>query len=61
VDISARPAEVLYAGAAPGLTGVAQVNVRLPDDLPIQGTERVSVVLKVGSASSRQGVTFWAK
>ena len=61
VDISAHPAEILYAGAAPGLTGVAQVNVRLPDDLPIQGTERVSVVLKVGSASSRQGVTFWAK
>ena len=61
VEISARPAEILYAGAAPNFAGVTQINVRLPADLPISGTERVSVALVIGGISSRQGVTFWAK
>ena len=31
--IDGQPAEVLFAGPAPGLTGVGQVNVRVPRGL----------------------------
>jgi uncharacterized protein (TIGR03437 family) len=30
--IANRPAEVLYSGAAPGIPGLWQINVRIPDD-----------------------------
>jgi uncharacterized protein (TIGR03437 family) len=53
------PAEVLYAGEAPGLVGLLQVNARVPADFP-EGTLG-SVVLSVGGAESRVGVTFWVK
>jgi uncharacterized protein (TIGR03437 family) len=52
-------AEVLYAGEAPGLVGCLQVNARIPADFP-EG-DRGSVVLSVGGAESRVGVTFWVK
>jgi len=50
VLVRAKPAEILYAGSAPGLVaGVMQVNVRLPDcDLPCQQ----QLVLKVGSRAA---------
>ncbi len=32
-------ADPIYAGAAPGLDGVQQVNIRVPDDLPTMTTE----------------------
>jgi uncharacterized protein (TIGR03437 family) len=50
-------AELLYAGAAPGLVaGVLQVNVRVPPEtLP---GDAVPVVLTCGSASSPAGVTL---
>ena len=34
VSIGGIPAEVLYSGLAPGLTGVWQINVRIPDEAP---------------------------
>jgi len=37
-----------YAGAAPGLTGVQQVNVAIPDDLPA-GTAQLIVCATAGS------------
>jgi uncharacterized protein (TIGR03437 family) len=40
------PAEVLFAGAAPGLVGVTQVNVRIP--LDVAGTGPVPVTVRVG-------------
>ena len=57
VQISSLDAEVLYAGAAPGLiAGVVQVNVRLPSNTP--SLSAVPVVLSVGGASSQASVTI---
>lgn len=57
VTIGGKEAEVEYAGAAPQLvSGVLQVNVRIPDDAP-QGDD-VPVVLTVGDHRSRDGVTI---
>ena len=56
VTIGGKEAEVEYAGAAPQLiSGVLQVNVRIPDDAP-RGDD-VPVVLTVGDHRSRDGVT----
>jgi uncharacterized protein (TIGR03437 family) len=50
VTVNGQPAEVLYAGGAPGLTaGLLQVNVRLPEG--VSGT--VEIVLEVGGRASR--------
>lgn len=49
------PAEILYAGAAPGaVAGLFQINVRLPAGLR---SGNVPVVVTVGSASSQAGLT----
>jgi uncharacterized protein (TIGR03437 family) len=57
VTIGGQPAEVVYAGGAPGLVaGVLQVNARVPADLTPTGN--VPVVLEVGSAASQPGVTL---
>ena len=56
VLIGGKTAEVLYAGAAPGLVaGVMQVNVRVP---PNVDSGENAVVLNVGTTSSPQGVTI---
>jgi uncharacterized protein (TIGR03437 family) len=55
VIIGGLDAEILYAGAAPGLTaGVMQVNARIPGNLTQRGA--VNIVLIVGERSSRPGV-----
>ncbi len=55
VRIGGLPAEVVYAGSAPGLVaGVFQLNVRLPDELPV-GNQPVEIT--VGTATSPTGVT----
>jgi uncharacterized protein (TIGR03437 family) len=55
--IGGAPAEVLYAGAAPGLVaGVFQVNVRVPSSTAPGSA--VPVQLRVGGATSRTGVTL---
>lgn len=57
VTIGGRPAEVVYAGAAPEMVaGVLQVNARVPEDAP--AGLAVPVVLTVGNASSQPGVTM---
>jgi len=59
VIIGGLPAEVLYAGSAPGLVlGILQVNARIPAG--IRGSE-ASVVLTVGQAKSQPGVTVAVK
>jgi uncharacterized protein (TIGR03437 family) len=61
-EIGAEPVEILFAGAAPGLVGVLQLNARVPVDLAgASFARRVSVVLHVGTASSRSGVSVWIK
>jgi len=53
--IAGLSAQVLYAGAAPGLVaGVIQLNVRIPANSP---SGNVPVVFKVGSASSQANLT----
>jgi uncharacterized protein (TIGR03437 family) len=59
VFIGGREAEVLYAGAAPGnVAGLFQVNARIPSDTPSGDAE---VILQVGEARSRAGVTVAVK
>jgi len=53
-DISA---EVLYAGAAPGLiTGIVQINARIPDNTPTG--KAVPITLSAGTIASPPGVTL---
>jgi uncharacterized protein (TIGR03437 family) len=57
VEIGGLPAEVLYAGAAPGLvSGALQVNARVPAG--VTPGPLVPVVLKIGDAGSQTGVTL---
>ena len=56
--IAGRAAIVAFAGAAPGLTGVYQVNVLVPADTP-SGT--VPVTLSAAGASSQSAVTIQIK
>jgi uncharacterized protein (TIGR03437 family) len=56
VTIDGRKAQVLYAGAIPGaLTGLLQVNVRLPDGVR---SGNVPVLLYAGEAASQARVTL---
>lgn len=51
ISMDGHPAEVLYAGAAPGmLAGIVQVNVRIPDTAAVGVV--ISVTLSVGDYSS---------
>ena len=56
VTIGGQDAEVLYAGAAPGLAAVMQLNVRVPTG--IKTGSAVPIVLTIGNASSQPGVTL---
>ena len=57
VTIGGIEAEVLYAGAAPGLVaGVFQVNVRVPNS--VTPGSAVPLQLRVGNATSRTDVTL---
>ena len=55
VTIGGRPADVLYAGDAPGLvSGALQINARIPAGV----SGNAAVVLTVGDAASPSGVTI---
>jgi uncharacterized protein (TIGR03437 family) len=59
VQIDGQNAEVLYAGAAPGMvSGVMQVNVKVPASTTAGG---VQVQVTVGGATSPAGVTLMVK
>jgi uncharacterized protein (TIGR03437 family) len=56
VNIGGQWAQILYAGAAPGLAAVIQVNAKVP-----YGTKpgsKVPVVMRIGNATSQAGVTI---
>jgi uncharacterized protein (TIGR03437 family) len=56
-QIGGQVADVLFAGAAPGIVeGVIQVNLRVP--LASQTGAAVPVLLKVGGSSSQSGITL---
>jgi uncharacterized protein (TIGR03437 family) len=51
VTVNGEPAQVLYAGIAPGLVqGANQINIQLPDSI---GSGPVTIVLTAGDASSK--------
>ena len=56
MTIGDTPAELLYAGPAPGFPGLMQINARVPVGLVQTGL--LPAVLSVGSASSQTGVTL---
>lgn len=56
VRVGSADAEVLFAGRAPGLVGLMQLNVRLPGFFTPPGTRALS--LTVGAAISQPGVTI---
>jgi uncharacterized protein (TIGR03437 family) len=57
VWVHGQGAEVLYAGAAPGcVSGVMQVNIRLPMNIP--SGDRLAVGMRVGGWWSLDGVTL---
>ncbi len=56
VGINNEGAEILYAGAVPGLSaGIMQLNVRVPESTP--SGEAIPVIVKIGEAFSQPGVT----
>lgn len=59
VMIGAQPAQLLYAGGAPGIVeGVLQVNVRIPAGT---ASGNVPVLLQIGSAVTPAGATIAVK
>lgn len=57
VGINTERAEVVYAGAAPGLVaGLTQINVRVPRDVPSNSSTPISI--QVGTRYSQTGVTI---
>ena len=60
--IAGFDAETLYAGAAPGLVGVMQINARVPPDLtPGAGSHSVQVDLTIGGVHSQSGTRLWIR
>ncbi len=57
VLIGGHPAEILYAGAAPGYAGLMQINARIPLGVKADGGS-VGLRLEIGELSSQPGVTI---
>jgi len=58
LTVAGMPAQILFAGSAPGLAGILQINARLPGGLVPSG--QAAVVLTVGSAASPP-ISIWLK
>jgi uncharacterized protein (TIGR03437 family) len=56
LTVGGYPAQILFAGEAPGYAGLLQINARLPGGFAPTGN--VPIVLTVGAASSQPGVTI---
>lgn len=55
VKVGGLPADVLYAGAAPGLAGISQVNIRIP---AVAASDATPIEVTVGGNSRNQRVTL---
>lgn len=59
-QVGGQPAEILYAGGAPGFVqGILQVNLRIPADGPTGAA--VPVILRVGDSVSQPSITVAVK
>ena len=58
VSIAGMPAEILYAGSAPGMVGLMQINVRTPGGFLTAG--KASLSLTIGGAAA-PAVAVWLK
>ena len=58
LTVAGIPAQILYAGSAPGLVGMLQINARLPGGFVPSG--QVAVELTVGTALSPP-ISIWLK
>jgi uncharacterized protein (TIGR03437 family) len=56
LTIGDYPAQLLYAGPAPGFAGLMQINARIPTGFLAPGIQ--PVVLSIGGATSQAGVTI---
>jgi len=56
LTIGNYPAQLMYAGPAPGLPGLMQINAQIPGGFLAPGVQ--SVVLSAGGTSSQSGVTI---
>src|SRR5689334_18165126 len=57
VTVGGKPAQIVYAGAAPhAVSGLLQVNFRVPANAPVG--DAIPLVLTVGDVSSPEGVTM---
>ncbi|MFN7944035.1 MAG: M36 family metallopeptidase [Blastocatellia bacterium] len=52
VTIDGKPANVLYAGAQGGYSGLDQLNIELPSALAGQGLRRVEVLIRAGNTAA---------
>ncbi len=59
LNIGGYPAEILYAGAAPGFAGLMQINARVPAGYA--GAGILPVTLSVGGTASQGGTTMAVK
>jgi len=59
VTIGGQKADILYAGAAPGMAGLMQINARVPAQ--IQPGNAVPVVVTIAGNKSQTGVTLAVK
>jgi uncharacterized protein (TIGR03437 family) len=55
VTIGGTPVEVVWAGKAPGLVGLMQLNVRIPQDFPHAGI--LEILMTVNGETTQNGVT----
>jgi uncharacterized protein (TIGR03437 family) len=58
LTVAGMPAQILFAGSAPGLVGMIQVNARTPGAFVPSG--QLSLVLTVGGVSSPP-ITMWSQ
>jgi uncharacterized protein (TIGR03437 family) len=53
VQVGGAPAQVLYCGVTPGFGGLYQINLRLPDDLPVDPEVTVTIGGKTSPAGAK--------
>jgi uncharacterized protein (TIGR03437 family) len=60
LTIAGRPAQLLYAGAAPFLAGTLQINAVIPNDAP-SGAQPISLTVGTASNTPQQNVTVFVE